>query len=273
MPNYVYALLVIIGAVAFGVLLIFLFTKISKKKLSVGKKIVTMMLSIILITTLSFTIYVNIYYHATSEVEPYLKSNENVKVEEKSYGYLFDGKDASVAIAFYPGAKVESKSYAALAFMLADRLGADVYLFNATFHIPFFSLNAADNIVTSQYEYVYMMGHSLGGAVATDYANKHLDSVDGIIYLASYAKSRLKKDFAVLSIVASNDKVINWSDHDKATDEYYKKYTEIMIMGGNHSQFGYYGHQSGDGEATITASEQHQQIVDAITNFIYPDVD
>lgn len=39
---------------------------------------------------------------------------------------------------------------------------------------------------------------------------------------------------------------------------------ELVIEGGNHAQFGNYGIQSGDGEATISADEQQRQTVDFI---------
>ncbi len=41
-------------------------------------------------------------------------------------------------------------------------------------------------------------------------------------------------------------------------------YGETVIDGGNHAQFGSYGQQKGDGEATIPAAEQWQITADAI---------
>ena len=40
------------------------------------------------------------------------------------------------------------------------------------------------------------------------------------------------------------------------------------IKGGNHSQFGNYGQQSKDGNATISKQEQQDIVVNAITKFI-----
>ena len=37
----------------------------------------------------------------------------------------------------------------------------------------------------------------------------------------------------------------------------------VPIEGGNHAQFGWYGSQSGDNEATIGREQQQAQIVDA----------
>jgi hypothetical protein len=42
----------------------------------------------------------------------------------------------------------------------------------------------------------------------------------------------------------------------------------VVIQGGNHAQFGDYGVQPGDQEATITRLEQQKQIVDATIRFM-----
>ena len=44
--------------------------------------------------------------------------------------------------------------------------------------------------------------------------------------------------------------------------------TELAIEGGNHAQFGNYGPQAGDGEASIPASEQQQATAQAIHDML-----
>ena len=41
-------------------------------------------------------------------------------------------------------------------------------------------------------------------------------------------------------------------------------YSELIIKGGNHSYFGFYGMQDGDGKATISNIEQIKQTVNFI---------
>ena len=41
-------------------------------------------------------------------------------------------------------------------------------------------------------------------------------------------------------------------------------FTEVVIKGGNHAQFGNYGEQKGDGSPAITAAAQQKETVDAI---------
>jgi len=47
-----------------------------------------------------------------------------------------------------------------------------------------------------------------------------------------------------------------------------QNYTKVLIEGGNHEQFGYYGHQKGDNPSFISREEQQQIIVNEIIKFI-----
>jgi hypothetical protein len=42
----------------------------------------------------------------------------------------------------------------------------------------------------------------------------------------------------------------------------------VVIDGGNHGQFGDYGFQPGDNEATISRAEQQKQVVEATVKFL-----
>lgn len=44
--------------------------------------------------------------------------------------------------------------------------------------------------------------------------------------------------------------------------------TYLSILGGYHSEFGDYGHQAKDGNATISPKNQEKQIATAISNFV-----
>ena len=42
----------------------------------------------------------------------------------------------------------------------------------------------------------------------------------------------------------------------------------VVIQGGNHANFGNYGHQKGDAKATISRKSQQNQTIKAIDQFI-----
>jgi len=52
-------------------------------------------------------------------------------------------------------------------------------------------------------------------------------------------------------------------------DQRPQDYTEIVIEGGNHTQFGDYGTQEGDGVATISTQEQQEYTAEAAAAFTH----
>ena len=72
----------------------------------------------------------------------------------------------------------------------------------------------------------------------------------------------------MLSITASQDKVLKWNNYKTAKKRLPKSTDYQTIKGGNHGQFGNYGHQKGDGTATITQDEQERQVVQLMSSFI-----
>ena len=69
----------------------------------------------------------------------------------------------------------------------------------------------------------------------------------------------------MLSVYGSEDGQVDKlrSHADLQPDDY----TELVIEGGNHAQFGDYGTQDGDGAATISAEEQQELAADAVASF------
>ncbi|MEG0323167.1 MAG: alpha/beta hydrolase, partial [Raoultibacter sp.] len=61
----------------------------------------------------------------------------------------------------------------------------------------------------------------------------------------------------------------NRESYDQAIPRLPEGYTEVVIEGGNHAQFGNYGVQAGDGEATISPQEQWDKTASAIADFIH----
>ena len=241
------------------------------RRISAGKEysplkkiLITAAVSMILIAAGLFA-YLEVYYHADSEVDEYLKSGSGVKVSESKDAYFFDGPGSESAVVFYPGAKVEETAYAPLMFRLA-RQGTDCFLLKLPFRMAIFEPNAADD-VTGADDYWYLMGHSLGGIVAAEYNAKNTAETDGVILLASYPTVPVPNSEKLLSIYGSNDGCLSRNEYRESKGLWPKLRTELIINGGNHAGFGYYGPQKGDGEAGISPYEQQSWTIDSIKKF------
>lgn len=218
--------------------------------------------SILLITILfsAFLIYASDYYKA-DEVAKAVLLSEEVKLVEDNIMMLTPPTPGDTAVIFYPGAKVEHIAYLPLLEKINQNSNVTCFLVKMPYNMAIFDANAADEII-GQFPEIknwYIAGHSMGGAMASDYASKHQDVVKGLILLGAYIYGNYPVENA-LTVYGS----FNTSVEEKIN------YTEniVVIEGGNHAQFGNYGKQKGDPDATISAVEQQNITMEAIQEFI-----
>jgi hypothetical protein len=89
--------------------------------------------------------------------------------------------------------------------------------------------------------------------------------------LASYPANSVDLsdiDIDVLSIYASEDKIADKNKILVAKERLPETTEFVEIKGGNHSYFGSYGLQKGDGEAIITEEEQRKIVRVNIMEFL-----
>ena len=143
----------------------------------------------------------------------------------------------------------------------------DVYIVKMILYLAFVVINKT-GVITHYAAYVqyYMAGHSLGGAMAADYAAEHENDFDGIFLFAAYPTKETNLD--TLRIYGSEDGVLNRKRVEDAASLITGRLEEIVIDGGNHAQFGNYGEQRGDGNAGISGQDQQAQAVEAVREFI-----
>ena len=211
-----------------------------------------------------FLIYAGIYYHADETALAALESDAAVEVSRTDYGWFFDGPSRTDALIFYPGAKVEAAAYAPLLRALAEG-GMDVLLVEMPLRFAFFGMNKAEGLI-AQYEYDawYIGGHSLGGAMAANWAAENPEGLSGVILFAAYPTKDLDDSLVLISVYGSEDRVLSLDRVEAGRAFAPPSCFEWVIEGGNHAQFGSYGPQSGDGEARIPPAEQWRQTVEAI---------
>ena len=221
-------------------------------------------LAIVALLLVLVFVYIDSFYHADAVAEAAMASDDAVSVRKTDFGWLFDGASESDALIFYPGGKVEAKAYAPLCRALALK-GMDVCLVRMPLRLAILGKNKADGIIDRMdYERWVIGGHSLGGVSAALYAAKHPEKLDGVVLLAAYADQPLDDSLSALSVYGSEDGVLNRNRYQDCLANLPAQSIEHVIEGGNHSQFGSYGAQEGDGAARIPPERQVEQTVAAI---------
>jgi hypothetical protein len=228
-----------------------------KKSLKIT--LITVPLLIVLLIC-SFLIYVSDYYKADGVSITVMQSDNNLRVQDNLI-ILSPTTPSETALIFYPGSKVEYLAYLPILEKIQQSCGITCILVKMPFNMAIFDTNAADKIIKKfpDIKNWYIGGHSMGGAMASDYAAKHQDKVKGLILLGAYVYGNYPTKNA-LTIYGS----FNTSVAEKIN------YTEniVVIEGGNHAQFGNYGKQKGDPDATISSEEQQDIAVEAINEFL-----
>ncbi|HAL74773.1 MAG TPA: alpha/beta hydrolase [Clostridiales bacterium] len=232
-------------------------------------KITSIALAAILFILVGAVIFYAADYYRAGDAAKTLASDP-AQVTVLRNGYALGNPEAEVGLIFYPGGKVEHTAYLPLLQMISEQ-GIFCYVVRMPLNLAVFKVNAADAII-KRYPNVssWMIGgHSLGGAMAASYAEKHQDTIDGLILLAAYTTADLSESpFGVLSVYGSQDKVLNQDNLVAGRDLVPDDYQEIVIEGGNHAQFGDYGPQAGDGQALISATAQWEQTAAVILKFM-----
>jgi hypothetical protein len=211
---------------------------------------------------ISFYFYTLSYSRATTtDIEKVYQENKSIITDDDLTIIAPPSDiDKNIGLIFYPGGKVEDIAYLPLLNQISQS-GITCILVKMPFNLAVFNLKAADSIYEKfpNIKSWYLSGHSLGGAMASSYADENYNKLDGLILLAAYPIN--SAPIKTISIYGSNDYVLDQTKLDNVI-------SKVKIEGANHANFGNYGVQKGDGNATISRDEQQQITVKLITDFI-----
>ena len=191
---------------------------------------------------------------------------------------------------FYPGALVDPFAYVSwLDSLVSGNPGLMVVVVKMPANLAVFN---PDKALGLQEELPpanrwLISGHSLGGAMACKSTDGNRNAFEAVILMGAYPDDQNNLSdwtYPVLSIAAEFDGLV--TADDLAAAEYLLPAPYRMtstfdfpiplgvqtfyyeIPGGNHAQFGNYGEQEGDGQATVSAREQHVVMIEIISQFI-----
>lgn len=223
------------------------------------RKILIILLLLLILSVGGFLIYASDYYRADDSAIAILNSADDITIKD-NLTFLSTKESSNTGIIFYPGAKVEAIAYLPLLNQIREN-GINSVLVKMPLNMAIFNSNAAHSVISSYPEITnwYIMGHSMGGAMASKYASDHPEKVKGLILIGAYIYGDYPPEKSLTIYGSFNS---NLEDHIDYTDNI------IVIDGGNHAKFGNYGVQKGDPEGTITHEEQQSIAVKAILDFI-----
>jgi pimeloyl-ACP methyl ester carboxylesterase len=203
-----------------------------------------------------------------------LQSGDGITVETWEGGYTFRPQDQqpTTGLIFYPGGRVDFRSYAPALRQVAAA-GFEVVLVKVPLNLAVFNSGAAAAAAEAhpQVQSWAVGGHSLGGAMAALYAHGNPEDVNGLVLWASYpagSNDLSNTNLPVASIYGSRDGVAAQDQVESAQALLPASTRWTVIEGGNHAQFGDYGEQAGDGAALISAPEQWQQAAQATVELL-----
>ena len=202
-----------------------------------------------------------------------LASDERVVVKRERW-LVFEPRSgiSATGFIFYPGGRVQAEAYAPLGKALAER-GYQAIVVPMPFNLAILAPDAADDVMAAfpQVRRWVIGGHSLGGVMAARYAHSHPDRIDGLVLVAAYPEDGLdlsRSGLAVATIYAELDGLSEPSQIEGSFPFLPPDAIKVMIAGGNHAGFGWYGPQSGDNPAAISRQDQQAQLSEAILAFL-----
>lgn len=231
--------------------------------------IISTVITAVLAIAAGITVWLNDYYPAdAAEINKAYQTGRIIEYGDDIKAFEPSG-DISYGFIFYPGAKIEYTAYEPLMNYLSDK-GVLCLLVKMPFNLAVFGKNSALGLdgIYPEVEHWYIGGHSLGGAMASDFAAEN-NGFEGVVYLAAYPSNDISKtDMRALSVYGTEDGILNMNKYEKSKSKLPSDFTEKIIEGGNHSGFGFYGKQNGDGYAQMTSAEQSYITAEYIAEFI-----
>ncbi len=233
------------------------------------RKLLIGILVIVLVGALALVGWANLKAQAATERALVVLQDNGIQRQDQQLVFRPDSP-ADRGLIYYPGGLVDPEAYAFTAQGIAEA-GVLVVIPKMPLNLAFTGINRADGIMAEfpEIESWTIGGHSLGGAMAAEYAKNNPAKLGGLIMFASYPANNLDfVDFPIpiLTIIGSKD------PGSPEQEAFYQDISPsarlFMIEGGNHRQYADYSFQKDDGIATISALEQQQQIIFATTEFL-----
>lgn len=224
------------------------------------------------------------YLPETLDEEPNLVIQENAEYILLSSATIDNNK---AGIIFYPGGLVDPHAYINQLQDFALEEQRAVIILKVSSNLAILNTQKASSIIQEfpNIRRWIVGGHSLGGSTACIDISKNPDSFAGLFLLAAYSVDDLTAiNIPMISILGSRDGVLDIGKYDSNRDNLpvnvFVDFPSDLptqgtigsticyeIEGGNHAQFGNYGTQEGDRDASISSEDQQSLTLDMLKAF------
>ena len=241
-------------------------------------RIRTVVRTIMAIFGLSFTTWILLSMQARDVDPATLESNESVLVEQNDDYITFKpaSNPASIGVLFYPGALVDPKAYVPLMHSMAAA-GYEAVIVKVPYRLDMQKWQKNKiyantlSMLEEQGKKWVLAGHSRGARRALEFVSDYENKIDGLILIGTShprEQNHSRLQIPVVKVYASNDGLASLEEVEQYKVNLPEHTQWILIEGGNHAQFGWYGNQFGDEKATISRTEQQNQLLDAMRDFL-----
>jgi fermentation-respiration switch protein FrsA (DUF1100 family) len=236
-------------------------------------KIVLVVLLIVSVVLVGFIVWAETPPIPMQEAFNAMQSDSNVTVTNARWlTFQPNSANYTVGFIFYPGGRVDYRSYAPLAHAIAQE-GYLAIIVPMPLNLAVLAVNSANDVIAAYPNITSWAigGHSLGGSMAAQYIHDNPNRIKGLVLLAAYPPSGddlSKFDLAVTTIHGTNDGLVSAKQIDDSLNQLPSSTVRVEIVGGNHAQFGWYGSQSGDNQATLSREQQQNQTTNATAQLL-----
>ena len=172
----------------------------------------------------------------------------------------------------YPGARVDVRSYSPAARAIAVK-GYLVIIVPMPLNLAVFGINRASEVIDSfpNIGRWVIGGHSVGGSMAASFVSSNPSIVEGLVLWSSRPagdNDLWDRKLAVVSIYETLDGLSINRKIDCTRHLLPPQTRWVLIEGGTHAQFGWYGPQKGENVATISQKDQQEIIINATLDLL-----
>lgn len=214
--------------------------------------------------------WMSIPYDYQEAVTDKVLTDNNITFNDHDWLVFGAAQATESGIIFYPGGKTAPETFAPVMQSLAEQ-GFKSVIVSMPFNTAFLGIDKAQAVMEAYPEIKnwHLIGHSLGGVAAGEFAKANPTVISSLIFWASYPATDISQlDVPALALSAEMDRM---STPEKIAEyrAFYPHQTEFKSMpASNHWQYGYFAGSKNVQENLRSREEQVAEVIQTTLHFI-----